>query len=157
MGTAQEAADMDAILERYGPDKQYLIPLLQDVQDSAGFLSEYALGRVAKHLDMSENDVYGVATFYTQFRFTPPGKYHIRICRGTACHVRGSAAIVESVSHRLGICPGETTDDRQFSLETVACFGSCALAPVVVINDHVYGRMSLRKVERLLDELTNES
>jgi NADH-quinone oxidoreductase E subunit len=146
-------SDLGAILSRYGRERSNLIPLLQDVQEAEGYLSEAALDRIAQHLGLSSNDVYGVATFYAQFRFTPVGKHHVKVCRGTACHVRGSAGIMNKTVKKLGIEPGETTEDLEFSLEKVACFGSCALAPVVVIDDKVYGRMTAKKTEELIEGL----
>jgi len=156
MGDVNAVAEVGAVLDGHGRARQELIPILQDVQDRLGFLPREALGRIADSLDLSENDIFGVATFYSQFRFTPPGRHHVRVCRGTACHVRGSNPILDGIVRKLGISPGETTEDRAFSLETVACFGSCALAPVVVVNDKVYGRMSAKKVEKLLDGLRDE-
>ena len=128
-----------------------MIPILQDVQDRISFLPEEAIVRIADHLGLSQNDVYGVATFYTQFRFRPPGRHHIKVCQGTACHVRGSGAILDRVVRKLGISPGETTPDGGYSIERVACFGSCALAPVVVVDEKVYGRMTSRKAEKLIE------
>lgn len=143
--------EVDAVLAGYGRSRENLIPILQDVQDRISFLSEEALGRIAEYLGLSENDVFGVATFYTQFRFHPPGRHHVKVCQGTACHVRGSGQILEAVMRRLGIAPGETTEDGNFSLERVACFGSCALAPVLVFDEKVYGRMTSRKAQRLIE------
>lgn len=156
MGDGHEIAEVGEVLAGHSRARQDLIPILQDVQDRVGFLPPEAIGRIAESLDLSENDVFGVATFYSQFRFHAPGKHHIKVCRGTACHVRRSNLILERLSQKLGISPGETTEDREFSLETVACFGSCALAPVVVVNDKVYGRMNARKMEKLMDRLSNE-
>ena len=143
---------VDDILARYAPDRDSLIPLLQDVQERLHYLSDDALSAVAEYLHLSENDVYGVATFYTQFRFTPPGLHHIKVCEGTACHVRGSGHILEAITRTTGIAPGETSADGRFSLERVACFGSCALAPVVVVDDKVYGRMTAPKTQKLIEE-----
>lgn len=144
--------DIETVLGGYSRQRENLIPILQDVQDKLSYLSPEAVGRIADHLGLSENDVYGVATFYAQFRFHPPGKHHIKVCQGTACHVRGSGLILESVTRRLGIRSGETTEDREFSLERVACFGSCALAPVVVLDDKVYGRMTPKRTEKLIKD-----
>lgn len=148
MSTQQQ---LDLIFSNHPPTRDSLIPILQDVQESMQFLSAEAVEAVARFLDLSENDVYGVATFYAQFRFHPPGRHHIRVCQGTACHVRGSGLILEGVSRRLGIAPGETTEDGKFSLERVACFGSCALAPVVVLDEKVYGRMTPRKTQKMIE------
>jgi NADH-quinone oxidoreductase subunit E len=153
MGDVNAVAEIGRVLDGHGRARQELIPILQDVQDRLGFLPREAVGEIAEFLDLSENDVFGVATFYSQFRFAPPGRHHIKVCRGTACHVRGSNPILDGITRKLGIASGETTEDRMFSLETVACFGSCALAPVIVVNDKVYGRMSAKKVEKLLDGL----
>jgi NADH-quinone oxidoreductase subunit E len=143
--------EFEEIFESHSHSRENLIPILQEIQDRKSYLSPQSLGQVAEHLDISENDVYGVATFYAQFRFHPPGRHHIKVCEGTACHVRGSRLIVEAVTRKVGICPGETTLDREFSLERVACFGSCALAPVVVMDEKVYGRMTTRKMQKLIE------
>lgn len=143
---------VDQVLAGYGRSREYLIPILQDVQDSVSFLSPEAITQIADHLGLSENDVYGVATFYAQFRFHPPGRHHVKVCQGTACHVRGSGLILEAVTRKIGITPGETTEDGEFSLERVACFGSCALAPVVVVDDKVYGRMTSKRTEKLIED-----
>ena len=147
-----EQPSLKAILSLYDKDRDNLIPLLQEVQDRFQFLSPEAVAAVADHLKLSENDVYGVATFYAQFRFVPPGLHHIKVCEGTACHVRGSDRILESISRSTGIAPGQTSPDGKFSLERVACFGSCALAPVVVVDDKVYGRMTAPKTQKLIEE-----
>ena len=105
---------------------------------------------VAKHLNMSRSEVYGVATFYNQFRFNPPGKHQIKVCLGTACHVRGGDIILENFERKLEIRAGETTSDREFSIERVACVGCCALAPVAIIDETVYGHMAPSKVEGLI-------
>lgn len=147
-----EQQTMTAILGEYGRERENLIPLLQEIQDRFHYLSPEAVQAVAGHLDLSENDVYGVATFYAQFRFTPPGLHHIKVCEGTACHVRGSGLILDAISRSTGIAPGQTSADGQFSLERVACFGSCALAPVVVVDDKVYGRMTGAKTNKLIED-----
>jgi NADH-quinone oxidoreductase subunit E len=143
--------EIEEILKGYGRSRDNLIPILQDVQERLAYLSPEAVRQVSDYLGLSENDVYGVATFYAQFRFHPPGKHHIRVCQGTACHVRGGSRILEAVSRKIGIGPGETTDDKEFSLERVACFGSCALAPVVVVDEKVHGRMTTKKTEKLIE------
>ncbi len=147
-----EQPSLEAILARHDQSRDHLIPLLQEVQEHFRFLSPEAVQAVADHLQLSINDVYGVATFYAQFRFVPPGLHHIKVCEGTACHVRGSDRILESISRTTGIAPGQTSADGTFSLERVACFGSCALAPVVVVDDKVYGRMTAPKTQKLIEE-----
>jgi len=149
---AQPTDTLEQILVAYGRERDNLIPLLQEVQEHLQYLSPEAVRLVAEHLDLSENDVYGVATFYTQFRFIPPGLHHVRVCQGTACHVRGSDMILDAISRTTGIEPGETSEDGKFSLERVACFGSCALAPVVVLDDKVYGRMTAAKTKKIIED-----
>ncbi|MBV5318984.1 MAG: NADH-quinone oxidoreductase subunit NuoE [Desulfobulbaceae bacterium] len=148
----QNKNNLEHILAEYGRERDNLIPLLQEVQEHLQYLSPEAIRLVADHLDLSENDVYGVATFYTQFRFIPPGLHHVRVCQGTACHVRGSDMILDAISRTTGIEPGETSEDGKFSLERVACFGSCALAPVVVLDDKVYGRMTAAKTKKIIED-----
>lgn len=150
MADVSSSSPVEEVLATYGVSRENLIPILQDVQDRLTFLSPEALEQVAEHLHLSANDVYGVATFYAQFRFHPPGRRHIKVCQGTACHVRGSGQIMDAVTRRLGINPGETSEDKEYSLERVACFGSCALAPVVVVDEKVYGRMTTKKTEKLI-------
>jgi len=120
-------------------DPSQLIPLLQKVQEATGFLSREALSAIAAHLGMSPAAVFGVASFYNQFRFTAPGRVHLQVCRGTACHVKGSLDVLETLERELGIHPGQTTRDGAFSLETVACVGACSLAPVVVAGGPAMG------------------
>ena len=134
------------ILASYKGERGDLIPILQEVQTKFGYLPEEAILEVAKFLRISMSVVYGVGTFYAQFKFTPTGKRLVKVCRGTACHVRGGARILREVEKQLGIMPGETTPDLEYSLETIACFGSCALAPVMVIDKNVHGRMTSAKV-----------
>jgi NADH-quinone oxidoreductase E subunit len=142
---------IDAVLKQYDKSRENLIPMLQDVQEQLTYLPPEAVEQIANHLGLSENDVFGVATFYAQFRFQPQGRHHIKVCRGTACHVRGSGLIMESVARKLGIGSGETTEDGSFSIERVACFGACALAPVVVVDEKVHGRMTAKKTEKLIE------
>ena len=138
------------ILSRHTGQKDELIPILQEVQEEFGFLSSDAMKRVAKFLHITENTAFGVATFYAQFRFHPRGKNRITVCRGTACHVRGSPRIVTEVEKLLSIKPGEITSDMEWEMETIACFGSCALAPVMVVNGNVYGRMTPARVAEII-------
>lgn len=130
-----------------------LIPMLQSAQRSLGYLPEHVLVEIAELTKLPPARVFGVVTFYSQFRLKPIGKHIIRLCRGTACHVSGSGLILEDLENYLGVSAGETTEDRLFTLETVACFGSCALAPVVVINDSVYGLMNPSKTRELVDRI----
>jgi len=141
---------LDSVLTQYKGEKSDLIPILQGAQEKFGFLPKEVMLEIARFLQLSESIVYGVSTFYAQFKFVPIGKKVIKVCRGTACHVRGAGRILEEFERELGIKPGETTEDMEYSLETIACFGSCALAPVVVIDKTVYGRVTATKVRQLL-------
>jgi NADH-quinone oxidoreductase subunit E len=139
------------ILERYPKgDRGFLIPILQEVQEVHGFVSPDAVDEISAFTGVSPGETFGVASFYAHFRFTKPGKHTVKVCRGTACHVRGSGRILEAVERELKVKAGETTLDGLFSLERVACFGCCALAPVVVVDKDVHGRMSSPKAQRLL-------
>ena len=149
---AEIKEELGEILSRYSGEKSDLIPILQEAQEKFGYLPGEVMQKIAKFLRLPESIVYGVATFYAQFKFTPTGKRTVKVCRGTACHVRGAARILSEVEKRLGIKPGETTDDLEYSLETIACFGSCALAPVTVIDRNVYGRMTTTRVGEILEE-----
>ena len=149
-------ADLPPQLEAYKKDRSHLIPILQMIQKAISFLPTEALHIVATHLDISAAEVYGVATFYNQFRFTPPGKYPFKICLGTACHVKGGEIILESVERKLDIKEGETTPDREFSVERVACVGCCALAPVAMIGETIHGNMAPSKVEGLFTRIAVE-
>jgi NADH:ubiquinone oxidoreductase subunit E len=135
--------------ENFPPRPEYLISVLQYVQEQAGYLPKEAITAVARYLRVSEAKVYGVASFYSLFHLKPRGRNQITVCRGTACHVRGSARILAELERTLGIQAGGTTPDMLFSLETVACLGSCALAPVVV-KDKVYGRQTAASVKGLV-------
>ena len=140
------------VLAPFRGQKGATIPALQKVQEKLGYLPEEAISEIAKFLGSSKNEVYGVATFYAQFRFKKQGEHVIRVCHGTACHVRGSPRIAETLKEELGIKEGETTGDNRFTLEGIACFGSCALAPVMVVDKTIYGRMTAPKVKEILGE-----
>jgi NADH-quinone oxidoreductase subunit E len=129
-----------------------LIPVLQDIQNTYGYLPRHAIHKISRWLKISENEIFGVATFYAQFRFTPPGKHHIKVCLGTACHVKGGEQMLEVLKRRLEVSPGETTSDGEFDLERVACLGCCALAPVVDFDKKVFAQMSVLKLQGILDE-----
>jgi NADH-quinone oxidoreductase subunit E len=144
------AAKVDKVLASYTGAKAELIPILQQIQQVFGYLPEEAMSQIAQFVDVPECTVYGVATFYAQFKFVPLGRNVIKVCRGTGCYVRGAPRILDEIEKLLGIKDGETTPDMEYTLETVACFGSCALAPVMVINDRVYGRMAPDKVKQIL-------
>ena len=137
-------------LEAFEKQRGNLIPILQMVQSKLAYLPPEALAMVAQHLNIPESEVYGVATFYNQFRFHPPGRHPIKVCLGTACHVRAGDIILENFERKLEISDGETTPDREFSIERVACVGCCALAPVAIIDETVHGHMAPSKVEGLI-------
>ena len=141
------------IFKQYKGKRSELIPILQKVQDRLGYLPKEALNKVAVFTRTPDSLVFGVATFYAQFYLSRQGKYKIKVCSGTACHVNGGSRILKTVQRKLGIVPGQTTKDYVFSLERVSCFGSCALAPVLVVNGKVYGRMTPKKAERIIDDL----
>jgi NADH-quinone oxidoreductase subunit E len=127
-----------------------LIPILQGIQGSLGFISKDAVRQVSRFLKISENEVFGVASFYAQFRFTPPGRNSVKVCLGTACHVRGGQVLIDSLQRELGIVTGQTTEDRRFDLQRVACLGCCALAPVVAVNQDIYSHMTVIRLKETL-------
>ncbi len=137
------------ILSQCGEENGGLISILQEAQERFGYLSEEVMAGIAKFLRLPESTVFGVATFYAQFKFTPTGKKIVKVCRGTACHVKGGERILESIQRELGIQPGQTTDDFEYSLEVVACIGACALAPTILIDNEVQRKMTPRKVAEL--------
>ena len=140
---------LNAILSSHKKRRDSLIPILQQVQEAFGYLPEDAMLKVARAIGVPESRVYAVATFYTQFRFTPMGKNRITICRGTACHVRGATRILEEVERQLNIKEGETSEDLEYTLETAACIGCCALAPCIMVNDDVEAKLTPKKVADL--------
>jgi len=149
--------DITDILRKYpSRSREDLIPILQDIQQKFGWLSKEAISQVGKYLGLPSAKVYGVATFYNQFRFYPKGRYHIQVCRGTACHVLGSANLLNDLQNILKIKAGETTKNRLFSLEVVACLGACGLAPVVVVNDQFYSKMDSTKIKVLVNSLKKQ-
>ena len=143
---------LDELLSPYSGESSELIPILQEAQEKFGYLPGEVMQKIAKFLSLPESTVYGVSTFYAQFKLTPTGKKIVKVCRGTACHVRGAPRILDDIEKRLCIKPGGTTEDLEYSLETIACFGSCALAPVMVVDDDVHGRMTPSKVGQILGE-----
>lgn len=141
------------VLDRYpNAGRDSLIPILQDVQEAQGFLSEESVIQIGEHLNLPASKIYGVATFYNQFRFQPKGKHHIMVCRGTACHVKGSAKVLDSLKRLLNIKSGETTRDGTFSLEEVACIGACGLAPVICVNGEFHAKVTPKSLNRIIDE-----
>ena len=148
------------IIKKYPKDKRYTLPILQDVQREYGFIPREVMVLVSNYLDLPISNVYSIATFYKALSLKPKGKYTIKVCNGTACHIRGSESIKEEIGNILNIGPGETTEDGLFSIEVVNCIGACALAPVMLINEKYYGSLTKEKVKTIIDELregdTNE-
>ena len=145
-----------SVLSKFEKKREHVIAILQQLQQDKGYLSDDDIESISDYLEMSPNEVYGVATFYTQFKFHPPGEHHIAVCMGTACHVKASDELLDVVKNELGISPGETSDDGRFSLDRVACLGCCALSPVVTIHGEVHGRMTPSKLLGLLRELEDD-
>jgi len=150
MTTEVDTRPAEEILGQYPADARYLISVMQDIQLRYRYLPREALERVAERLGVPLAKVYGVATFYKAFSLTPKGEKELRVCTGTACHIRGAPLILSELTKRLGIKPGETTPDMLFSIEAVNCVGACALAPVVVVNDVAHGNVSVTGVRRLI-------
>ena len=143
---------LTALARDFKGERADLIPVLQKIQAIYDYLPREALRKTARWLKISENEIYGVATFYAQFRFIPRGKHHLKVCLGTACHVKGGEQMLEVMQRRLAIAPGETTADGRYDLERVACLGCCALAPVVTVDEKTYAQMSVLKLQGILDE-----
>lgn len=133
-----------------------LIPILQEIQENAGYLSEEAIVEVGNKLRLPGSKIFGVATFYNQFRFEPKGKFHIQVCRGTACHVLGSLSVLEQIEKSLKIKAGQTSRDGLFSIEVVACIGACGLAPVIAINGTFHAKVTENSITGILDAYKNE-
>ena len=143
--------EIESRLAGISRERSKLIPILQMIQGQYQYLPKVSLELVGRHLDIPSAEVFGVATFYNQFRFNPPGRHPVKVCLGTACHVRGGDIILENFERKLEIKDGETTADREFSIEKVACVGCCALAPVVMINDDIFSNMSVVKLKEILN------
>ncbi len=147
-----ELSKIDQVIERCEKAKSSLIPILQDIQHEYNWLPPEVLKHVAERLDVPLIGVYGAATFYRSFSLKPRGKHIGTVCVGTACHVRGGQRIVDAISREFGIEPGETTEDLNFTLETVNCLGCCAIGPILVLDGEYYGEMTTRKVSSLLEK-----
>jgi NADH:ubiquinone oxidoreductase subunit E len=140
------------LLSEFKGEEGDLIPILQKVQENSGYISEGAVKRISQFLRISENQIFGVASFYSQFRFTEPGRNSVKICLGTACHVCGGHILSEAIARELGISPGQTTEDGRFDFQRVTCLGCCALAPVVKINDDIHSRVTVVRLKEILDK-----
>ena len=144
--------DYQDIFSGFKSEEGDLIPLLQKFQEKYGYISEESITYLSRFLKISENQIFGVASFYSQFRFDPPGRNSIKVCLGTACHVRGGQILSEALQRELDVLPGQTTKDRKFNLDRVACLGCCALAPVVQVNTDIHSRMTVIRLKTILDK-----
>jgi len=140
------------ILSHYSGKREELIPILQEAQEQFRYLPLEVMVEIAEFLKIPESAVFGVSTFYAQFKLVPSGKMIVKVCRGTACHVRGGARILREVERRLGLKPGETTEDMEYTLETVACIGACALAPTMMMDKETHGQMTTKKVAEVFGD-----
>jgi NADH-quinone oxidoreductase subunit E len=147
---------LKGILSSYKGEKSELIPILQDIQSNYGYLPEEVILELSKFIGMPESEIYGVATFYAQFRFDPVGKKHVMVCTGTACHVQVAPQIIEGIERHLEIKEGETTPDMEYSLESAGCLGCCALAPCAMVNDEVESKISLKSIKKIFPKKKNK-
>lgn len=147
---------VEEIVEKYGHEKGALIPLLQEAQDAYGYLDENIMRELARRAGYQLSQLYGVATFFAQFRLKPVGEYLVKVCHGTACHVAGATQITDEVSNQLGIKEGETTEDGKFSLESVMCLGACALAPIMVVGEDAHGKLKPTNIRKVLKKYTGD-
>lgn len=152
----ENLSKIEDISAKYPANRGSLIPILQDVQERFGYLSEASVEELGRLMGISANEIYAVATFYTQFRFSPPGQHCIQSCQGTACHVRGGHQLLTELEQRLGITAGQTTTDGKFDLERVACLGCCALAPVVSVDGKVHAQMTAKKIPSIISQYADE-
>ncbi len=151
-----DPSEFEAIIERHSSEKQYLIPILQDIQSQFNYLPPVALATVSKQLDIPMIDIISVASFYNAFSLTPRGEHVVTVCMGTACHVRGGPKILEEFERRLKVPAGGTTENKQFTLETVACLGCCAIGPVVVVDGDYHAQQTIGKVESVLKKYASK-
>ncbi|WP_241420540.1 NADH-quinone oxidoreductase subunit NuoE family protein [Candidatus Contubernalis alkaliaceticus] len=147
---------IDKIINKYRKDREGLIALLQDISTEYRYLSEEALKRVSEEMEVPLSKLFSLATFYKSFRLTPRGEHEIQVCMGTACHVRGAPRMLENVTQKLNIKPGDTTEDGKYTVETVNCLGTCALGPLLVYDGKYFGKLNRRKIEKLLEGSNDE-
>lgn len=151
MQTKDAIRPIQEVIARFPKSREHLISILQEVQEEYGYLSRDSINGISEYLGLPSSKIFGVATFYNQFRLNAPGRIQIAMCRGTACHVKGSLNLLDTCRQLLGIEVGETTKDRLFSLETVACLGCCSIAPAMMVNGKFFGRLDKQKVEYLIE------
>jgi len=140
------------VLDKYIDFPGALMPVLQEVQDHYGYIPEPTVHLIAERLNVYSSQIYGVLTFYAQFHLEPRGKYIVRVCMGTACHVKGATRIGDTIKDRIGVGHAETTEDLKFTAEYVACIGACGMAPVIMVNDATYGSMTVQKMDEVIDK-----
>jgi NADH-quinone oxidoreductase subunit E len=153
--TVEEEIDLtgaNAVIDKYLDMKGALMPVLQAIQEHYGYIPEPTVHLVAERLNVYASQIYGVLTFYAQFHLEPRGKYIIRVCMGTACHVKGAGRIAQTLTERLGIGHAETTEDLKFTAEYVACIGACGMAPVIMVNDATYGSLTVQKMDEVVQK-----
>ena len=148
-----DLSKVDSIIDSVGRDPTRAIPVLQAVMDEFRYVPLEAIEHIAKQTEMNETQLYGVATFYAQFRLTPVGERIVKVCHGTACHVGGAEGLTESLEDRLGVKDGENTPDMKYTLDSVACVGCCSLAPVVMVDEKTFGRLDRKKAAKIIDDL----
>jgi NADH-quinone oxidoreductase subunit E len=151
MKTQERTRSVEEVIAKHPKSREHLISILQEVQEEYGYLSRDSINRISEYLGLPSSKIFGVATFYNQFRLYAPGRIQIAMCRGTACHVKGSLNLLDTCRQLLGIEVGQTTKDGLFSLETVACLGCCSIAPAMMVNGKFFGRLDKQKVEYLID------
>jgi NADH:ubiquinone oxidoreductase subunit E len=150
-----DMAKVDGMIDRLGTDTTKAIPILQAVQEEFRYVPLEVMERIAARTEMSEAQLYGVATFYTQFRLSPVGEKIVKVCHGTACHVGGAEGLTEAMETRLGVRTGENTPDMKYTLSSVACVGCCSLAPVIMVDGKTYGKLDRKKAARIIDDFEN--
>lgn len=155
-GTVEQEAQLRAVFEKYKDVPGRLMPVLQEAQAIYGYLPYEVQQMIAQALDLTISEVYGVATFYSQFSLTPKGDHQISVCLGTACYVKGADKVLERIEERLNIKSGECTPDRKFSIDSCRCVGACGLAPVIMIGDEVYGKLTPDEADKILDSYMQE-
>lgn len=152
----EESKQIEEILRRFQPEREYLLPVLQEIQGKVGYLSQEAMEAVAHFFHLPPSEIFSIVTFYNQFRRKPPGRHPVHVCMGTACYLLGGTLILDAFSRELHIKKGDTTEDRSFSLDATACFGCCNVAPVVKINSQIYSKMTPGKVEEVIINLRDK-
>jgi NADH-quinone oxidoreductase subunit E len=150
---AEDLSKIDHLIEKYKGKKGNMIPLLQGTQETFGYIPRAAFEKLAKETGLNLSEMYGVATFYAQFRLNPVGKHIVKVCHGTACHVQNANAITEAIQESLNVKDGETTEDNLFTLESVACLGCCSLAPVMMIGDETYGKLTGTEAVKIIKNI----